>query len=425
MRKISILLVFLSFQVTAQWDSLGVTAGLNNPSIQAIDAFFYHQGRLLSNTFLRGIQYSDDYGQTWDTIAQGAFTGTPIEFWEIDQKLYVGTFINAAIGGYQYYSNDRGVSWTIDTANMPRSPINNLFPAAINKVQQVGDYVFYEFNTPNGFHWRHKDSTVYHADAFANSGVMSGWYAHNDTIWASMNGQCQYLSQPRGMYTATTNNNLPIIPTSLISRSGSNVYFVGLDPNLDWTLYRSADNGANWDTVHLQNDLGNGSFGLKRNVQSIFSNGDEIWLGPGSKGQNTQVEIFYSSDRGNTWQVQSQGLPMDPFGTNNANRFILAGGYLFASLNFIDIYRQSYSIGNPELNLSVELALFPNPSAGFFRIESNQAIRSVRVINLAGNRVKEFHQMKTYEVQDLRSGVYKVCIELEQGGTEIRNLLLL
>lgn len=425
MRKISILLLFLSFQLPAQWDSLGVTAGLNNPSIQAIDAFFYHQGRLLSNTFLRGIQYSDDYGQSWDTIAQGVLNGIPIEFWEVDQKLYVGTFINAAIGGYQYYSTDLGASWTIDTANMPRSPINNLFPAAINKVQQVGDYIFYEFNTPNGFYWRHKDSAHYHSDAFANSGVMSGWFAHNDTIWASMNGQCQYLSQPRRSYTATANNNLPIIPTSLISRSGSNVYFVGLDPNLDWTLYRSGDNGANWDTVHLQNDLGMGSFGLKRNVQSIFSNGDEIWLGPGSKGQNTQVEIFYSSDRGTTWQVQSQGLPMDPFGTNNANRFILAGGYLFASLNFIDVYRQSYNFGLIESKVESRLALYPNPNAGIFRIESDQSIKSIQVVDLAGNRVKEFHQMKSYDVSELHSGVYKVCIELQNGTKEIRNLLIL
>lgn len=425
MRKLVflVLLLFIVGEARSQWDSCGVTINNSNPQIEAMDAFTHFNGLLFVHNFMNGMQYSDDYGQTWDTIAQGAFNGIPVNLFNVDQKLYTSTLVSGAVGGMQYFSTDNGANWTADTAGMPAAVINPSFRATVIKATQMGDYIFYQFNTPTQFYWRHKDSTTYHLDNFANSNFMHGWHYEQDTIWASIGQQVYYLDQARGNYVACGNNNLNNAFSGIICKSGSSVYMPTTDSNLDWVLYRSNDNGANWDTVYLQNLLGTGSFGTKRGVNSIYANGSEIWIGPASKGSGTTCEIYYSNDAGNTWTVESQNLPTDPFGTYAVRKFVNAGGYMFAQMAFRDIYRKAFNIGLSGAK-TVDLKLYPNPSKGLFRIESSTPVKRILIYDLRGNTIKEYHRMNSYSVRELRSGVYQVRVELEGGMVEHRNLLV-
>jgi len=425
MRKTILGLWLLSSTIlSAQWDSTGLTAGINNQQIEAIDAFTHFQGRLYAHTFLGGMKSSDDYGQTWDSLAKGIFNGVPIEYYSLDQKLYTMTIVSGAVGGIQYYTTDQGASWIVDTVGMPRSPINPAFRAVVIEAQQLGDYLFYHFNLPlEQFYWRHKDSTVYHPDAHANSNFMHGWCIENDTLWASVGQTVEYLTQARGAYTANANTGLNNAFGSVIEKSNGSIYLASTDANLDWFIARSQNSGQTWDTLHMQNILGTGAFGLKRGISSIYAQGNEVWLGPNSKGSNTQCEILYSSDRGNTWTVQSANLPTDPFGTYAVSKFVMAGGYIFAHMGFRDIYRQARNVSLEEKSIN-EIHLFPNPARAEFRIKSSIPVQRLIVRDLRGNTIQEYHAMQSYDVSALRSGVYILSIHLEGGAIENRNLLV-
>lgn len=423
MKKITLLLgLFLAFQTQAQWDSCGITANVNNPYIEVIDAFIIHQGRLISHNFFDGLQFSDDNGHSWDTLPQSGMSGTPVEFYGFDQKLYASTMVNGTAGGVQYYSIDKGQSWTIDSAGMPGSAVNANYKASVLKARQFGDYLFYKFNIPNPYYWRHKDSTVYHADQFANSNFMNDFTLENDTIWAAMGGSFYYLDQARGTYQQPTNNNLDFAIGTAVAKSGANVFMISRDSNLDWILYRSQDYGDNWDTLYMQNILGQGAF-TARTINSIYCDGSELWLGAGPKGTNEKVEILYSSDLGNSWTYQNQGLPTDPNGTNSVQRFYSAGGYLFAHLSFKDVYRMTRNVGLNENN-HAQLDLYPNPSEDYFSLESSQEIKSVKLMDLRGNTLEHYHLMRRYSIKKLPAGLYLVQVQFKDGESAQKQILV-
>lgn len=415
------LLVFVlgCFGLNAQWDSCGVTNGLNNPSVQGIESFTEHQGRLFAHTVMSGLLYSDNDGDTWNSL-NFTFTGAVMYIFSIDQRLYASTMVNGAAGGYQYYSDDLGQTWVIDTTGMPGSAINANYKATVQKAQRLGDYIFYQFNIPKAFQWRHKDSAVYHEDAYGNINQLSGWYIHNDTLWGLLQGDCQFVTNPRGPFTPSANNNLPYVATGLIQKTGSNIYVVGRDNNLDWVLYRSRNSGADWDSVYLQNLLGTGSFGLKRGVNALYSFADEVYLGPLSKGQNSQMEILHSSDEGDTWSIDSLNLPTDPFGTNTVRHFVKTNQYIYASLAFKDVYRKdlgSGSINLDELN-SNQVSLFPNPIQGYFKLEANFSIEAIIVRAVDGSEIKRFKSQETYQLTNLSGGLYWVELIGQEGQLE-------
>lgn len=332
------ILSVLCLNSNAQWYSCGVTNGLNNRHIETINSFIVHQGRLFAHNGMTGLLYSDNQGNTWDTVNY-SFNGSITYLYELDQKLYASTMINGVLGGYPYYSTDKGATWSIDTAGMLVSAVNANFPATVVKAQSLGDYYFYQFNIPQAYQWRHKDSSVYHRDAYANLNLLSGWHVDNDTLWGLLNGRFQYCTQVKAAFTQV-NTNLPILASSHIQKQANQVFIAALDANLDWTLYRSNDYGKNWDTVQLQNLLGIGAFGLKRGINKLFVDGGEVWLGPQSKGQNTRSEIIYSNNRGDTWSIDSLNLPIDPFGTQAVRVFQKTNNYMFAAFNFKDVYRK-------------------------------------------------------------------------------------
>ncbi|WP_421753104.1 T9SS type A sorting domain-containing protein [Croceimicrobium sp.] len=418
------LLLLYSFSSYSQWDSCGITKALNNPNIEAIDAFTHFQGRLYVHTYLSGLQYSDDYGNTWDTLAQSAFNGIPVQFYSHNQKLYASTLVSAAAGGIQYYSVNQGQNWIIDTVGMPLSAISQSYRARVLKAQQMGDYLFYQLNTPNSFYWRHKDSTVYHADAFANGNFMNGFEVYHDTLWASIGGSFYYLSQPRGTFVPCTNTNLPNLTlASILFCTAQKIYMATTDANQDWNLYWTDNRGNSWNTIALQSILGNGAFGQKRGISCMYAEGNEIWLGLKSKGANEKVGILYSADAGANWSLQENNLPIDPFGTNAVKSIRRAGGYLFAEMSFKDVYRQGQNIGLQNYGLH-EIKLFPNPSENYFKIQSTKKPVRIVIYDLRGNQMKEYCNMERYSVQDLRSGLYKVQIHFKDGQSSQRNLLI-
>lgn len=423
MKKVTLLLsLFFTLQLNAQWDSCGITANVNNPYIEAIDAFIIHQGRLISHNFFDGLQFSDDNGQSWDTLPQSGMSGTPIEFYEFDQKLYASTMVNGTAGGVQYYSTDKGLSWTTDSAGMPGSAVNANYKASVLKAQQFGDYLFYKFNIPNPYYWRHKDSTVYHADQFANSNFMNDFTIENDTIWTAMGGSFYYLDQARGSYQQPANNNLGFAIGTAVAKSDANIFMISRDSNLDWILFRSQDYGNNWDTLYMQNILGQGTF-TARSINSIYIDGTELWLGAGPKGTNEKVEILYSSDLGNSWTYQNQNLPTDPNGTNSVQRFYPAGGYLFAHLSFKDVYRMARNVGLNENN-HAQLDLYPNPSEDYFSLESSKEIMSVKLMDLRGNTLEHYHAMRRYSIKKLPAGLYLVQVYFNDGESLQKQILV-
>lgn len=426
MRKnLLFLLLSLSTQCFAQWDSCGVTNGLSNPNILTVNSFINHQGRLFADVSSRGLIYSDDQGDNW-TAVNGTFNGAISYLWEAHGKLYASTAINGVLGGLQYYSADNGQNWTVDTAGMPRSALNANFPATVIKAQTLGDYIFYQFNIPNAFQWRHKDSSVYHIDAASNINQLSGFHIDQDTLWGILQGRPQYVTQARGAFTAPSNNNLPIIASSHVFKDGSYFYIVAWDSNLDEVLYRSFNSGNDWDTIYLQSYLGQGAFGLKRRTNTLFADGANIWLGPQSKGQGKSVEIFSSSDAGRTWTIDSNHLPTDPFGTNAVRVFQKDQQNIYAALNFRDVFKKGFG-GSIEVieNPIHQISIFPNPSRGILKVEASFKVKRIEVLTLRGVQTTEFLGLQEIDLGFLSPGIYLLKIEGINGESAVSKLQLL
>ncbi|WP_299213496.1 T9SS type A sorting domain-containing protein [uncultured Dokdonia sp.] len=65
---------------------------------------------------------------------------------------------------------------------------------------------------------------------------------------------------------------------------------------------------------------------------------------------------------------------------------------------------------------NIEMKIYPNPASQFFRVESNQEITNVTIIDITGKVVKFFKQhLETYPVTDLSEGLYIVTIETNLG----------
>ena len=415
MRKLyTLLFISLSSIAFAQWDSCGVTNNLNNRQFETINSFIVHQGRLFAHNVMTGLLYSDDDGNSWTTV-NDTFNGAITFLYELDQKIYASTAINGVVGGYQYYSSDKGISWTIDTAGMPSSAVNANYPASVIKAEQMGDYFFYQFNIPQAFQWRHKDSSVYHSDAFANVNQLSGWDIENDTLWGLLGGRIQYLSQAKSNFTIVPNNDLPIIASAHVHKSGNRFFIAALDANLDWTLYRSTNYGLNWDTVQLQPMLGIGAFGLKRGVNLMYIAGNEVWLGPQSRGANTRSQIMTSPDGGDTWLIDSLILPMDDFGSNAVRVFQKTTKYMFAAYNFRDVFRKMIGNVGLEETQSTAVELYPNPSQGPLALKANFQIREINLLNLNGKILRSWEGSQNPNIQDLAAGIYLIEVIGQKG----------
>src|SRR5664280_1086847 len=98
--------------------------------------------------------------------------------------------------------------------------------------------------------------------------------------------------------------------------SVSNGFMVGDPVNSRWSLWKTSDGGASWDSTGLYLKASGNEYCW---ASSLFINGSNIWFGTNNS------RIYYSSDDGATWTAQTTPL-LNIYGLSFSGNIGIAGG---------------------------------------------------------------------------------------------------
>ena len=109
--------------------------------------------------------------------------------------------------------------------------------------------------------------------------------------------------------------------------SATNGFMVGDPVNSRWSLWKTSDGGASWDSTGLYLKASGNEYGW---ASSLFINGSNIWFGTNNS------RIYYSSDDGATWTAQTTPL-LNIYGLSFSGNIGIAGGSTSAGDGAISI----------------------------------------------------------------------------------------
>ena len=98
--------------------------------------------------------------------------------------------------------------------------------------------------------------------------------------------------------------------------SASNGFMLGDPSNSRWSLWKTNNGGASWDSTGLYLKASGNEFGWNN---SLYINGSNIWFGTNNS------RIYYSSDEGAEWNAQATPL-LNIYGLSFSGNIGIAGG---------------------------------------------------------------------------------------------------
>lgn len=171
-------------------------------------------------------------------------------------------------------------------------------------------------------------------------------------------------------------------------------------------LFRTADGGATWDTLHVAPLRGSffGQINPQPHPSFIYAEGQKVIY---SAADN----LYLSTDDGQTFAEASQGLPLEAFGTSAIiRRGVIDGGYLYilrkkysGTATGYGVYRRPLSelgfagtvaaddAAHPE---APALSVSPNPAAGPVAVAvtlARAATAHVAVYDVLGRQIALLH----------------------------------
>jgi photosystem II stability/assembly factor-like uncharacterized protein len=108
--------------------------------------------------------------------------------------------------------------------------------------------------------------------------------------------------------------------------SATDGFMVGDPVNSRWSLWKTSDGGASWDSTGLYLKASGNEYGWA----NLFINGSNIWFGTNNS------RIYYSSDDGVTWTAQTTPL-LNIYGLSFSGNIGIAGGSTSAGDGAISI----------------------------------------------------------------------------------------
>ncbi|QTN38794.1 hypothetical protein HZ996_06405 [Cryomorphaceae bacterium] len=423
----SIILIFAltGGHVRAQWVALGITAGLSNPTIETMGAFTKYNGEYYAHTFLTGLVKSPD-AINWIPVAQTGLNLPPEKLFEWGGRLYAWSTWSTEAASVLYFSTDGGLNWTPDTVGSPPNFLDPTVPPGHARSAVVGDYMVILYSNGLQNYWRHIDSTNYRLDNFLiATGDASAVHSRGDTMWAAREGSIFYTIDNGYNWSSPPNNGLPFPAFCTdIFVDGNTVYMTtSTNSQNEPGFWKSTDRGSNWVEYSLGSVIGPGVFGQNRVIHSIWASGNDIFLGLGSSGQNNPVEIAYSNDGGSSWNLESNGMHSDAFGTDGINELYMYDGYLFAQCFFTDTYKRGYSVGVPDQSRR-SVKLFPNPASEYVYVTGIEQIRSAMVFDQQGRSIQVSIEDFRLDVSHLAVGQYHLYVQYENGDSFNKALLI-
>ncbi len=388
--------------VTMRNNDLYVTLALANQRIYKFPGYGSNPANAIANVSQITADGNDYVGIAFDQdgnlyCSEGNFQDTKIVKYTIASNYSSASKINLGNGGItSYFANitfdTAGNLWATDYLNNRLIVINvanlstqnatmnqlvnggplNAFGSSIGNTVDVnnplsGTFINFLFSFPEGL-------------AFDNNGNL--WVANNNEAFLNQGGTivkiaAGYLPQ----IMLPTFNNTTIFDTFSLNLGAAVLYNMPMSPN----------GFAKFGGLQIDNVL------------------NRIYVTEQQGGAGLWLDIANIAAVTNTYNTHKINIVT----TNPGN-----GGLFLADLstNFLSSNAFDFAVAN--------INLFPNPSNGSFKIDSENSYKSIVATDVLGKQIDVIKNGDNYELSTTQTGIYYIKITNENGASTTKKLLL-
>lgn len=407
-----LILVLTSKLVFSQWQETNATNAHNESCYHITE----HNNQLFAAVNSKGlIKWNNG---TWDSIPVYSTFGINANSIHIaflassGNSLYAIVAHQSCASSMIYRSDDDGVTFTADTAGLPKFTCDNR-AAAIHNVFVLSNKLFIITGTGNYSKYPNDASWVKNTDSHIT--FAETWAEYND-IWFAYDGYKMHKSTDFGASWVTpANTNLP--PQFLgkilnVNPNGGRVYVFGRPlVNYNYKFLFTDDQGDTWDSIPMVNYLGTDWIGNSQTIVDMISDGDFLELSLINNGNNSHPDFLTSDNGGQTFTVDTVGLDPQAFGTSRSAKMQFFDNELFLVMNFNDIYKKGITpMSIIDVNVREnDVYLFPNPFDQIVTLGSNSDIIRVDIIDLSGKIILSTNTSSNHfqvDLSHLAKGTY-------------------
>ena len=415
------ILIGMNSELKAQgWQSCNLGTTGNSTGGTAVCV---HNNKLFASNNVVGLNVSNDNGATWSVVNSTIITpGYGVDLYSTSDRLYAILHNSGCI--QILYSTDDGISFQLDTAGLPKcyanattnpdnGSSNNGTIAWNNHLMMSLAGPDFEFSR-NTAHPKWDDANYFDAND------CSEFFVKNDTCWAATNGATSNgvaWSVDGINWTSPTSTGIPnfYVP-SQIAWSNNRLFMMGADvgtgnAGADTILKYSDDYGASFQDINIKNYLEPSAFFSptgKQPTKNMYVGYGQLFLTLGQDVLGTAPELIVSTDNGNTFSKDTIGFVSAASTVLEIKDMAFLNGWAFAQVNTGDLYRkQIATVGISETNnIKNTISIYPNPSKGVFKIQSNEKINLVEVYNTLGELIHYSQNNSEIDLSNQVKGVY-------------------
>lgn len=406
---IPITCLLLSASSIAQWEATNASNTTNN----VISDFCEHN----SSLYLTGyeeIKKWDANASQWNDVPYSGFQVYSQEYIRhlvsTGDHLYATKWNPYCAGNLVYKSADDGLTFVLDTVGLPRTPVCDSLPSTILAL----------FSLPNG-----KIVAEFGANYYTKYPNDAAWVIDNSnerfmafgaTAWYRMSSSALFKSTDDGQtWTTTAATNFPpgLQPSVLEVNSETGRIYMNAKYGFDNVSLYSDDEGTTWDTLHVNDVLGNSVFGIAQIVTAMIAKGDYIVFGAEQNTNGSHPEIYISLDGGQTFASDTVGLPSNA-GIEDPTDLHFYNDQLFLVFGSHEIYRKDAVLSTANIAQMSKLTVYPNPTNGFIQLKSEADIKSAVLYDLQGSIVvgAQLDVSGEMDLSNVGSGVYLLKVEI-------------
>lgn len=380
---IIMILTSVTFHTNAQWTLTTTSPPATGPigSLKS-DGVNLFGG---SNCFTGNIFRTADNGNSWSNTINGLPVFQGISCMTVfDSKIFTGlseSTTNSGIGVFK--SMDNGDNWALSNTGIPLNiPVTSIEAHNNTLFAGVPTYGVYT-STDEGNTW---------INSSIGLGSTTQFYSF------AFNGTNIFVGTNHGVFKSTDNGNSWVQSSNGLP--GNGLYFTmgAIGNNIfaatyGATLYRSADNGANWNVAYSGNTF----------ISDIVISGSKVFLA-------IDEYVLMSSDSGLTWVNTG-------YNATQVHALTASDTYLFAA-EYVDIWKlplsQLTSIDEAEHKKDVRI--FPNPFSTTTNISFNEEQNNIeiRIVDVLGNNVQSCKfsgKIFKLDAKAMKKGIYFVYIK--------------
>jgi len=406
MKKLITALLFFSFAfpLAAQWerpyyDIFGVCLLLKDGNIYA--------GK-------NGVSRSTDGGLSWNLFNNG-MPNTPYRY-QVNRMYNFNGTVYAGLDTMGVYTlPDGGTNWT---------QRNTGFPANIVVKTFVGYGTTIFCGTDKGVFKSTNAGTVWNLTGMADTLVVDLIFRDN-VLFASNYPAGVKVSSNMGQTWQTVNNGITGTKWAFTFTNSPTYLFAGTS---DAKIYRTSNNGINWEQCYSQSPASNAIYSLKYYANRLIA--------------GTAQGIFYSYNQGNNWLPMNDGFPPNTEIRSDAIVYSTLNVYVAATNGVYHRPLSQLTSVNPSISILKDFKLeqnYPNPFNPATQISFSlpkDARVTLKVFDVSGKEVAVIlnehkaagYYTNSFNSNGLSSGIYFYSINAVTGNgnkySEVKKMML-